>query len=201
MLRQRVRSRTSPLVLIGRIIVALFSLALIWYGLMTLLLAFKVSPATVNSVSAYRTVYDKLAGLTSADVDGTRRAVIGVAGLAAFLICGLLALKQIPRPYLARHDLELHEDRDGTVTVAPRAIEHLAETAAKGHPSVSAATGRYGGDDLAVAVTVRRAHDVAAALTDVRSRVRQALGDHDLPVLTVDVTLTGFDRKTRRELR
>ena len=199
--RQRLRTRTSPLAALGRVVVALFALALIWYGLMTLLLAFKVSPDTVDSISGYRTVYDELARTSAADVrDQTTRLITGLAGLAALLIFGCLALKEIPRPYLARHDLDLLEDDRGTVTVAPRAIEHMAEMAAEGHPFVASASGRYGGDDLAVAVTVRRAHDVADTLTDVRTRVRRALGDHDLPVVTVDVTLTGFDRKTRREL-
>lgn len=201
MLRQRLRTRTSPLAVLGRVVVALFALALIWYGLMTLLLALKVSPATVESISGYRTVYDELARISASDVeDGTTRLIVGLAGLAALLIFGFLALKEIPRPYLARHDLDLVQDDRGTVTVAPRAIEHMAEMAARGNPSVASASGRYGDDELAVAVTVRRAHDVAEALTDVRARVRSALADHDLPVVTVDVTLTGFDRKTRREL-
>jgi len=201
MLRQRLRTRTSPLAALGRVVVALFALALIWYGLMTLLLALKVSPTTVESISGYRTVYDELARISASDVeDGTTRLIVGLAGLAALLIFGFLALKEIPRPYLARHDVDLVDDERGTVTVAPRAIEHMAEMAARGNPSVASASGRYGDDSLAVAVAVRRASDVAEALTDVRARVRSALADHDLPVVTVDVTLTGFDRKTRREL-
>ncbi len=40
----------------------LLALALVWYGVMVILLAAKVSPHTVNSISAYRTIYDTLAG-------------------------------------------------------------------------------------------------------------------------------------------
>ena len=60
MLRQRVRVRTSSVALIGRAILILFSLALIWYGLMLILLALKVSPHTVNQISGYRTAYNYL---------------------------------------------------------------------------------------------------------------------------------------------
>ena len=66
MLRQRVRVRTSSVALIGRAILILFSLALIWYGLMLILLALKVSPHTVNQISGYRTAYDYLSGRTAA---------------------------------------------------------------------------------------------------------------------------------------
>ena len=103
MLRQRLRTRTSPAALLGRVVVIVFALALVWYGLMTLLLALKVSPATVESISGYRTVYDELAGTSASDVrDSTTRLIVGLAGLAALLVFGFLALKEIPRPYLAR---------------------------------------------------------------------------------------------------
>ena len=68
--RQRLRERTSPLVIVGRLVTLVFALALVWYGLMTLLLALKVSSATVNSLSGYRTAFDWLSGLTPRDVDG-----------------------------------------------------------------------------------------------------------------------------------
>ncbi|MBA3408537.1 MAG: hypothetical protein H0U06_10890, partial [Solirubrobacterales bacterium] len=70
MLRQRLRERTSPLMLVGRLVTLVFALALVWYGLMTVLLALKVSPSTVNTISGYRTAFDWLSGLTPSDVDG-----------------------------------------------------------------------------------------------------------------------------------
>ena len=101
--RQRVRERTSPLIVLGRLITLVFALALIWYGLMTLLLALKVSPSTVNSISGYRTVFDWLSGLSPTKVDGSvTRGIVAGAGVLAFLVFGYLALKQLPRPYLAR---------------------------------------------------------------------------------------------------
>ena len=54
--RQRLRERPSFLVLGGRLLALLVGLALAWYGLMALLLAVKVSAATTNSLSGYRTV-------------------------------------------------------------------------------------------------------------------------------------------------
>ena len=57
MLRQRLRERTSPLMFVGRLVTLVFALALIWYGLMTVLLALKVAPSTVNTISGYRTAF------------------------------------------------------------------------------------------------------------------------------------------------
>lgn len=200
--RQRLRERTSPLIIVGRLVTLVFALALIWYGLMVLLLALKVSPATVNSISGYRTAFDWLRGLTPGDVDGgTTRAIVAGAGVLAFVVFGYSALKQLPRPYLARRDLDLAADERGEVTVEPRAIERLAEVAAAGHPSVTGARGRYGVDDLSVDVTVRRARDVADSLRDAQQRVVDALRRHELPAMPVNVTLTGYDRKHKRELQ
>ncbi len=180
----------------------LVGLAMVWYGLMTLLLAVKVSPGTVNSLSGYRTAFDWLSGLTPADVDGSRtRAIIAAAGVVAFLLFGYLAVKQLPRPYLARRELPLHTDRRGELRVEPRAVERLAEVAATSDVAVTEARGRYSVDDLAVDVTVRRARDVAATLKAAQDRVAGALAQHDLPSMPVNVTLSGYHRRERRELR
>ena len=202
MLRQRLRERTSPLMFVGRLVTLVFALALIWYGLMTALLALKVSPSTVNTISGYRTAFDWLSGLMPSDVDGaTTRAIIAAAGVVAFLVFGYLALKQLPRPYLARRELELTADERGEVTVEPRAVERLAEVAATTHPAVIDARGRYSSDDLAVDLTVRRARDLADTLNDAQRRVAHALEQHELPPMPVNVTLTGYDRRHRRHLQ
>ena len=68
MVRQRLRIGSSPLALLGRIVLVLFALALVWYGAMLVLLAFKVSPHTVNQLSGYRSAYNYLAGLEPQDI-------------------------------------------------------------------------------------------------------------------------------------
>jgi|tagenome__1003787_1003787.scaffolds.fasta_scaffold20919515_2 hypothetical protein len=199
--RQRIREQSSPLALIGRLLTLVFALALVWYGLMTVLLAVKVSPSTVNSISGYRTAFDWAAGLTPQDVDGDKtRAITAAAGLLAFLLFGYLALKLLPRPHLTRHDLPLAADDRGEVTVRPRAVERLAETAAARDPAVTDASGRYGDDDLTVTVTVRRVRDLARTLRDAQTRVAQALEAHELPTMPVNVTLSSYDRRHRRDL-
>ncbi len=202
MLRQRLRGRTSPLAFLGRILTLAFALALVWYGLMTVLLALKVSPSTVDSISGYRTAFDWLAGLTPADVDGAQtRAIVAGAGVAAFLVFGYLAVKALPKPYLTRQDLDLSSDDQGDVTIEPRALERLAEVAAAEHPAVGGARGRYSTDALSVELTVRRARDLADTLRDTQQRVVKALEQHELPAMPVNVTLTGYQRRHRRELR
>jgi len=209
-LRQRLRSRTSPHALLARALVVLFALALIWAGLVIFLLALGVGDATVDSITGYRAAFDSLAGLESEDVDdATTRAIVAGAGVLAFLVFGYLALRELPRPYLARQDLELSKGHDGqgeerttpgTLTVAPRAIERLAETAAEDQPGVAGASGRYGTNELAVGVAVRRAGEVAAILGGVQTAVHDAVSRHGVPDMTVSVILTGYEPKTKREL-
>jgi hypothetical protein len=201
MLRQRLRGRTSPLAFAGRALTVLLALALIWYGLMTILLAFKVAPSTVNAISGYRTAFAFLAGLTAGDVDGVTRAIVAGAGVLAFVVFGYLALKALPRPYLARRELELAHDDHGEVQVAPRAFERLAEAAASRDGAVASAAGRYGVDNLTVLLTVRRARDLAQTLEGAQRRVVEALEQHGLPAMPVNVTLAGYDAPKGRTLR
>jgi hypothetical protein len=199
MLRQRIRARSSSVGVLGRLPALVLALALVWYGLMCVLLAAGVSPDTVDAISGYRTVFDGLAS-AGPTVGPGARAVTAAAGLLAFLVFGYLALKQIPRPFVARTDVELSADRHGRVTVEPRAIERAAEAAAAEQPAVGSPRARYGTDDLTVTVDAQRARDLPATLTGVRDRVHAALAAHDLPDLPVNVTLGGFDRRHRREL-
>jgi hypothetical protein len=202
MRRQRLRDRSSRWLAAGRVVTLVFAVLLIWYGLMLLLLALDVSPATVDSLSGYRTAFDWLAGLTPADVDGTTtRAILAAGGLVAFVVFGYLAVAQLPRPYLARRDLELATDQRGEVTVEPRAVERLAELAAAADPAVTATRARYSSDDLTVDVSVRRARDLPDVLRGAQQRVAAALDQHELPPMPVNVTLTGYDRRNRRELQ
>lgn len=201
MLRQRLRTRSSSLALAGTVVLVLVALLLVYYGAMLLALALKISPGAINAISGYGTAYDALAGIEAADVGGTDRLIAGIAGLVALVVFGLLAFKELPRPYLARGSLRLGDADDaqrGATEVGARAIERAAEAAALDQPAVSRASGRYGTDELTVGVSMRHASEVADALRDVQRLVRESLERHDLPVLPVNVTLTGFDRTTRR---
>ena len=202
-MRQRVRAQSSPLAYVGRLILALLCLATIWYGLMLVLLSLKVSPVAVERISGYRTAFGFLERLGPDGLPGgTARLALAAVGLLAFVVLLFLALRELPRPYLARRELALAEDHRGALTVEPRAIERAAEAAASQNPAVASAVGRYGGEDLSVDVNVRRPSEGASALEDVRGRVSDALGRHDLPPVPVNVTLTGFqlEEQRRREL-
>ena len=199
-IRQRLRARRSPLVYLGLLLLVPVALGLVWYGAMLVALAFKASPETVNAISGYRDAYDFLAGVEADDVTERVRLITGLAGLAAFVVFGYLAWKQVPRPYLARGELDLRESAHGATTVQPRAIERAAEIAARAHPAVADATGRYGEDGIDLDIHVERAGDVSGTLRDVQRRVGEALRLHDLPHVPVSVTLTGFERQRRREL-
>ena len=201
MLRQRVRSRGFALShIVARLLVIALALALLWYGAMVILLAFKVSPDTVDSISGYRTAYDYLTGLEPDDITSDVRLVVGLGGLAVFLLFGYLAWREIPRPYLARGDLQLSGGDRGAVDVNARAVERVAEQAALEHDGVADARGLYHDDALTLEIVARGARDVPATLSAVREQAAESLDRHDLPALPVNVTLTGLDRKNRREL-
>ena len=199
--RQRISEHVSVLGILGRIVPLILALALIWYGAMLILLAVKVSPSTVNSISGYRTAWRWLAGLDTSTVSGgVTRGIIAGCGVAAFLSFGFLAFKQLPRPYFTRRELRVSSDRQGAVIVEPRAVERLAEVAAENHHAVSAARGRYSVDGLFVDLSVSRPGDLAHTMEDAQRRVANALERHQLPTMPVNITLTGYEGR-RRELQ
>jgi len=80
--RQRLRLRVAPVELLSRLVLVILCLALVWYGAMVILLALKVAPTTVETLSGYRTVYEYLAHIGASDVTGTVRVILGLAGFA-----------------------------------------------------------------------------------------------------------------------
>lgn len=200
MTRQRVNLRTPALAYVVRALTVLLGLAVFWYGLMVVLLAVKVSPHTVNSISAYRSLYHDAAGLRESDFSTAVRLVAGIAGVLVFFACVFLALQEVPRPYLARGSFTVGEHDRGATEVAPRALERAAEIAAAANHQVTAVRGRLGDEQLDVEIRLRTARSVADALRDVQARVRDALELHGLPTFPVHVTLTGYDQFTKREL-
>ncbi len=191
MRRPRVHLHTPATALLVRALAVLLALALLWYGAMVVLLAVKVSPHTVDSLSAYRALYDHLTRLHEHDFTTLVRVVAGVAGVVACFVLVFLAFEEIPRPYLARSQVRLQEGEHGRTLLAPRAIERMAEIAARGSDGVTAASGRLDGRQLGVLIGVSRTNP-AEVLEDVRRRVRSDLERHELPSLPVNVTLNSL---------
>jgi hypothetical protein len=199
-IRQRINLRTPLLAYVVRALTVLLGAVLVWYGLMVVLLAVKVSPHAVNAISAYRTLYSHAAGLTADDFTTPRRLIAGCLGLLVFLTCLYLAWQEFPRPYLARGAFTVGDRDRGQTTIQPRAVERAVEMAATANRDVSSATGRLGDDQIDVHIHVRTARLVAETLRDVHARTSHALTEHGLPSMPVNVTLTGYDRNTTREL-
>lgn len=200
MLRQRLHVGRSPLALVGRVVLVAVALGLVWYGLMLVALALKVSPGTVDAISGYRSAYDLLAELSAGDISDRTRLTVGLAGLGTCALFGWLAWKELPRPRLARASVPLAEDERGATEVEPRAVERVAELTASRHPAVTSAAGRLGDDELTLRVTLRRARQVPEVMRQAQERAREALAEHGVPAAAVNVTFAGFDRSTRREL-
>lgn len=200
MIRQRVSLRTPVLAYLVRALTLLLALILVWYGAMLVLLAAKVAPHTVNSLSAYRTIYRQAAGLRANDFTDSVRLIAGLGGLMLFVVFVYLALQELPRAHLARGEVHLSHTPAGELTVAPRAIERIAEIAAGTSSEVENVTARLGDSSLVVQMSVKRAASAPQALRDTRERVVKELRRHELPALSVDVTLTGFHPTTRRQL-
>ncbi len=193
--RQRLRARiTRPALGLGKLLVVVVAAVLFWYGLMVVLLAFQVDPTVVQDLSAYRTIYDGLAGLTPSDIDTTVRIIAGVVGFVVFVAFGALAFEALPRPYLARQDLLLARGERGSTVVEPRALERLAGVAAEQEPAVEDARGRSGPLSLDLDVSLCGADALAESLQAIQARVRDAVRRHDLPEMSVNVTLAGVQR-------
>jgi len=133
--RQRLHIKGSALTaLVGRALVVLLAVLLVWYGAMLVLLALKLDPRTINDLSGYRDAYDYLSTLQPADID---RLAVAITGLVVALAAGALVWRGLPRPHLARSALSLPENGHGRTDIQPRALERAVETAAIEHPAVS----------------------------------------------------------------
>jgi hypothetical protein len=193
MTRQRVHLRRFAVTeLVMRLLVSALALALVYYGAIVVLGACKVSPSTLNDISAYRTVYDQLASITAADISGRDRLIVAIAGVACFLAFAPLAWRALPRPYLARTADELDDDSGpGRTEIGPRAFERVAELAAAQEPAVAGASARYRVGAVDVRVQLTSAPELADQLRHVQDRVRAAVASHQLPDRIVDVTFAG----------
>jgi hypothetical protein len=201
MLRQRVHIEGSGLAAaVGRILVVLLGAALVFYGVMVVMLAFKVSPSTVNDISGYRSAFDYLAGLEASDISGTDRAIVAGAGVLAFLVALFLTVRGLPRPHLARHSVVVSDEEDGQTEVGPRAFERVVESAAREDPKVTDARARYDEDGIVVNVQIKDAATAVETLRDAQERARESLQKHELQVEHVSVTLAGYNGTNRREL-
>lgn len=201
MIRQRIRTRSNDFGgFAGRLLVALVAIALLWYGLMLTLLALKVDRGFVNSISGYRDLFDYLAGLDASDFDSGTRAILAGAGALAFIVFGFLALRAIPRPYLARHDLELDPVMGQGLVVEARALERIIELGAREVGSVTSARARAGAARIELDVGLSDSSEIDSRLRDVQSKARIALERHGIPLRPVDVTLTAIKQRKRREL-
>lgn len=199
--RQRLALRRSALTVIGQLFAGLIGLALLWGALVIGALAAGIDPSSVASASGYQSVHSGLSGITTEDVQGsTVRLIVGLGGVVAAVLLGLMARAQLPAPRLARGAVELEDGLRGRTTVSPRAVERVVESAAVSEPSVRAAAGRFAGESLALDVTLEQPDDVAGVLREVHRAARDALLTHGLPVAVVDVTLTKFDAAQGREL-
>lgn len=199
--RQRLRLRRSAVTVIGQLVAAVLGLGLLWGAAVVGALAAGVDHATVASFTGYDAVHRALSDISSTDVQRDRvRLAVGLGGLAAAILLGLMARAQLPAPRLARGSVELEDGVRGRTTVAPRAVERAAESAAVQQHAVQSAAGRWSADTLALDVTVERADDLPRVLRSVRNAAREALEIHGLPAAAVDVTLTKFDAAQGREL-
>jgi hypothetical protein len=200
--RQRLHLESSALAnAVGRGLVALLGAAIAWYGLMTILLAFKVSPATVNDISGYRTAFDYLSGLEPGDISSSDRLIVAIVAVALSLIAAFLLWRGLPRPHLTRHAIEVEETDRGRTEIQPRALERAVESAALEHPDVVGARARYDDERVDLAVTAGRAAHLVETLREVEERAFDTLAVHELPPAHVDVTLAGFDSPKGRELK
>ena len=196
MIRQRVNLRRRSSAIFTRTLVVLFALLLVYGGVLTALLALKVGASSIERISDYQRSYRWTGHLHHGQFTTVVSLIAGFAGLLVFLLCLFLVARSLPRPYLARTDVGLESTRGATI-VRPRAVERVAEVAARGNPHVLGVTGRLGDEVLGVDIGLDHAETIREDLLDVRRRVAEELERHHLPEMPVNVTLTGYE-PTRR---
>lgn len=202
MMRQRIHLETSALAsAVVRALAFLLGAAFVFYGVMLVMLATKVSPGTVDAISGFRTAYDYLAGLEAADISGADRAIVAGAGLLVGIGAALLLWRALPRPHLSRHPLLLTADEIGETVVRPRAMERVVELAALEDPRVTAVRARFDDEGVVLNLRAKDAQHLVEILRGARSRARQSLERHGLELEMVDVTFAGYEASTRRELK
>jgi hypothetical protein len=200
MTRQRVHLRTPGWSAFVQLLTVVFALLLMYGGVLLALLATKtLSPARVEQISDYRLIYHDIVALQPSDFTTAISFIAGFTGLLVFIMFVFLTFEALPRPYLARSEVELPGQKGGETVVRPRAVERVAEYAALADPSVFAANGRLSDDGLHLDVGVRDAQGAAATLADVRRRVTEQLQRHEIPPVPVNVILAGYQRPTRED--
>lgn len=197
MIRRRpIGIRTRAIGRLGSALVALLALALIFYGLMVILLAVKVDPGFVNAISGYRTAFDALSGIGADSVDGVDRAIVAGAGLLAFVLFGLIAYGALPRPYLTRNDLHLRDGGRGVDVVAVKAVERIAERAARGG-GVADASARYERNRLQLDLEIVPTGELLELADAVRGRLTAAFDTVQVPEPQTEISITGVEQPER----
>lgn len=184
----------------GRVLTGGLALLSIWYGAMVALLAAKVSPVAINAISGYRTLYGDVAGLRHADFTTPVRVIAGLAGFTAFCFFVWVAARQLAPSDVGQQAVTIGDEDTGSTTVKARAIERLAEITARSHADVTHATGHLHDDQLDVDIDTCRPDTAADVLRSVAARVLDAVAGHELPPVTVNVTITGYEPTTQRQL-
>jgi hypothetical protein len=198
MIRQRVRISRDAFTVAGLLVLAVLALALIWGGAVVLALAAGAAPGDVAAASGYRDAWAAVRDVRPDDLAG--RWWLVAAGALAAVLLGRLAFAQLPRPRLARHDLALGAPGAG-LDVAPRAIEHVVEHAAREVDGVRSARALLGDADVVIGLGVTQRAVPAAVLADAHARATAALVRHGLPPLVVHALITHTDRNDKRSLR
>ncbi len=202
-MRQRVHLSSTWRTTLGKLLCAVVALAVAWFGLALLLVALGAAPDDVDRWLGYRTAYDAVAGLDGTGVEATWRIGLAVGGLLACVVLLALAWAQVPKPELARHDIELVPGGDaapatpGETTVNARAVERAAELAALSVGGIDAARARLDGAEVVVALRATRADGLPDTLLAARSAADDALTDHGFEGLDARVVLAGFDKEPR----
>ncbi len=191
MIRQRIRVRGRRIgTMTGALLVSVLALGLMFYGVIVILAAFKVGPHTLNSVSAYATIRDRLTEIDAGNITVLDRIIVAAAGLACLLVFAPLTWKALPRASLARQVTGLDTPGEhGRTELAPRAIERAAEVAAGRHDLVGRAIARCSSGRIEVRVELSRPDEITPVLREIQARVQETLSDHGLPRQRIDITL------------
>jgi hypothetical protein len=197
--RQRLGLPHGVLTSIGRRLMALVGLVLIWGGGVVLALTAGAAPRDVDAWSGYRTVQREIGAFGPANWPDTTALVIAIGAVLLASVLLVLGWAQRLTPHLARTDVVLADLPEGRTTVSPRAIERAAEVAARREPGLHAVRARLGDDELTITVHARGADVLPELLRGVQRRATVALTEGGVPQKSVRVVVTRFSAPSTRE--
>jgi hypothetical protein len=179
----------------NRIVMLIIALLLIVIPVLLLLVGFGVlSAEVINAYTNYRSGLSALGNLSISDFTGSARLVLAIVGLLVALIALLLLLRELTFGRRVARSTVMEDTPGRETVITASAVKALTEGAAReaGAESPSAS---LTSEDRSYRVSCNIQAPPSGNYTELATRTREniwrVLGDQDVPITDVQVTVQG----------